>query len=121
MISTMSLKFSCHLCLMKPSGLPAGAPRSLMENRLYSALWDLMNRYNRRALKSRSGTSRFQGTVSSPTSFFFFNKFYWNTVDLESCVSFGCTAKLYIYMFLFRFFPHIDYYSVLSRLTYAIH
>ena len=42
-MSTMSLKFSCHLCLMKPTGLPAEVPSRHMEYRWYWAPWDLIN------------------------------------------------------------------------------
>ena len=44
---------------------------------------------------------------------------YWSSVDLQCCIRFGGTAKwssyTYIYPFFFRFFPHIDYYRILSR------
>ena len=45
--------------------------------------------------------------------------FYWSTVDLQCCVSFR-SAKwfryvyMHIYVFFFRFFPHICYYKILS-------
>ena len=49
---------------------------------------------------------------------------YWSAVDLQCCVSFWCTAKLFSYIcshpFFFRFFPHIGYYRVLSRVPCAI-
>ena len=41
-----------------------------------------------------------------------FKKIYWNIVDLQSCVSFRCAAKvnqlyIYIYPLFLRVFPHI--------------
>ena len=46
---------------------------------------------------------------------------YW---DLQCCISFRCTAKwfiyTYIYIFFFRFFSHLGYYRILSRVACAI-
>ena len=57
----------------------------------------------------------------------FLNKFYWRIVDLKYCISFRCTAKqisytyrVYIYPFFFRFFSHIGYYRILSKIPCAI-
>ena len=53
----------------------------------------------------------------------FFKVFYWSVVDLQCCVNFRDTAKnlLYVYPFLvFRFFSHIDYYKIFSRVPCAI-
>ena len=36
--------------------------------------------------------------------FFFFNNFYWSTVDWQCCISFGCTAKWFSCIFFFTFF-----------------
>ena len=37
-----------------------------------------------------------------------------------SCVSFRCTAKWVIYIYMFRFFSHIGYYRILSRIPCTI-
>ena len=47
---------------------------------------------------------------------------YWSIVDLHYCVSFRGYTKviqLYIYPFFFRFFSHIGYYIILSRVLCA--
>ena len=47
---------------------------------------------------------------------------YWCIIYLQCCVSFRCTAKLYIYLYLFfvRFFSHTGYQRTLSRDLCAI-
>ena len=49
---------------------------------------------------------------------------YWSIVDLQYCVSFRCTATwfgyTYIYPFFFRFFSHVGYYGILTRVLWAI-
>ena len=51
----------------------------------------------------------------------FQNKFNWYKVDLQSYVSFRCTAKQISYTSIhFKFFSHIGYYTVLSVLPCAI-
>ena len=51
--------------------------------------------------------------------FFLKKNFYWNIVDLQSCV-YSKVNQLYIciYPFLFRFFSHIGYYTVLQIYSY---
>jgi len=47
----------------------------------------------------------------------------WSIVDLQCCVSFRCIAKmlqLYICLFFLKFFPHLGYYRLLSRVPCAI-
>ena len=48
---------------------------------------------------------------------------YWSIVDLQCCVSFRCIAKmlqLYICRFFLKFFSHLGYYGLLSRVPCAI-
>ena len=48
---------------------------------------------------------------------------YWSIVDLQYCVSFRCIAKmlqLYICLFFLKFFSHLGYYGLLSRVPCAI-
>lgn len=48
--------------------------------------------------------------------------FRWSLVDLQHCVSSGCTAQQFIYtcIFFFRFFFFIDYYKMLSTVPGAV-
>ena len=50
---------------------------------------------------------------------------YWDIVDLQCRVSFQVWTKViqlytYMYLFFFRFFSHVGYCRVLSRVPYAI-
>ena len=49
---------------------------------------------------------------------------YWTIVGLQSCVSFRCTKKCisctYTHPFFFRFFSHVGYYRILSRVPCAV-
>ena len=50
---------------------------------------------------------------------------YWSIIDLQSSIRPGeqqnkSAIHIYIHIFLFRFFPQIGYYTVLSRFPYAI-
>ena len=51
-------------------------------------------------------------------------QFYWSIVDSQCCANFHYTAKwfsyTYIYTFFFRFFSHLGYYRILSRVPCAI-
>ena len=61
----------------------------------------------------------------------FYINFYWNIVDLQWCFSFRGTAKwiryIYIWFYIyikspfFRFFSHIGYYKILSRVPMLDH
>ena len=57
------------------------------------------------------------------TQLFFFFKFYWSVVDLQSCDNFCCTTVIqsctYTHPFPFRFFFHIDYHRILGRVLCA--
>ena len=50
----------------------------------------------------------------------------WSLVDLQCGVSFMCTVNqfsyiyVYIYIYFFRFFSHLDYYTILSIVPCAI-
>ena len=44
---------------------------------------------------------------------------YWTMVDLQCCVSFRGSV-LYIYIFFFKVFSHLDYYRILNRVLCAI-
>ena len=60
-----------------------------------------------------------------PIVFFFYNLIfilYWDRVDLQCCVSsrntaewFSCIYEVIGMFILFRFFPHVGYYRILSR------
>ena len=48
---------------------------------------------------------------------------FYIMIDLQYCVSFKYTAKWFIFTyihFVFRFFSHIGYYRILSRVPWAI-
>ena len=63
--------------------------------------------------------------LSVPNCFFFYNLIfilYWDRVDLQCCVSsrntaewFSCIYEVIGMFILFRFFPHVGYYRILSR------
>ena len=50
--------------------------------------------------------------------------FYWRVVDLQCCASFRGTAEwfmyIWLYSFFFRFFSHMGYYRIYSRIPSAI-
>ena len=62
--------------------------------------------------------------LSSPEKTMLFKiLFYWNTFDLECCISFCCIANWFIYMYIyviFIFFSIMAYYKILNIVTCAI-
>ena len=42
---------------------------------------------------------------------------YWTVVDLQCCIFqvYSKVIQLYMYLFFFKFFPHLGYYRILSR------
>ena len=60
--------------------------------------------------------------VTRVISFFFIFILYWSIVGKQCCISFQYTAiwKIYICLFFFKFFSHLAYYRISSRVCCAI-
>ena len=52
-------------------------------------------------------------------SFFFFNLFYWSTVDLQCCVNFCCIAKWFSYTYMYVLFHIFLHYGLSQDIEYS--